>query len=119
MPLHRHECESCGHRFRILVAHGTKNETPTCPECGGTSTRRMMPLVAVQFKGSGFYKTDHGRKERSRSDRGSSETESGDSGQTESSRDSKATEDSKGSETSKTRNETKDSATSAKTSPTE
>jgi putative FmdB family regulatory protein len=119
MPLHRHECESCGHRFRILVAQGAQNETPTCPECGGTSTRRMMPLVAVQFKGSGFYKTDHGSKDSSRSDRGTAETESGDSGGKESSGDSEATEGSKGSETSKTRNESKDSSTSAKTTPTE
>ncbi len=75
MPLHRHECESCGHRFRILVTHGTENDTPTCPICGSTATRRMMPLVAVQFKGSGFYKTDHGRKDRSRSNKANTDTD--------------------------------------------
>ena len=78
MPLHRHECNECGNRFRVLVLPGVEDETPTCPVCGSISSHRLMPLVAVQFKGSGFYKTDHGRKGRSRSDKSSSETSSTD-----------------------------------------
>lgn len=85
MPLHRHECESCGHRFRILVPHGTENDAPTCPECGSRSTRRMMPLVAVQFKGSGFYKTDHGRKDRSRPAKTGTDGDAKSTGRTDSS----------------------------------
>lgn len=96
MPLHRHECESCGNRFRVLELPGVESETPTCPVCGSTSTRRLMPLVAVQFKGSGFYKTDRGRKGRARSERGPAETDPKDSGNAEPSRDSKASTDSKG-----------------------
>ena len=92
MPLHRHECESCGHRFRILVTHGTENNAPICPACGGVSTRRLMPLVAVQFKGSGFYKTDRGRKSRSRQDKGGGETKAEDSGETKSSGGSEASD---------------------------
>jgi putative FmdB family regulatory protein len=116
MPLHRHECESCGHRFRILVTHGMQNDTPTCPECGSISTRRMMPLVAVQFKGSGYYKTDHGRKSGSRSDKGGEGSESRDSGEKKSADGSKASRDSEPSTDSKARDKSKDSATSAKTS---
>lgn len=86
MPIHRHECEACGNRYRVLVLPGVDSETPTCPVCGSTASHRLMPLVAVQFKGSGFYKTDHGSKGRARS----SATES-DSGSTESSGDSKDT----------------------------
>ena len=71
MPLHRHECESCGNRFRVLELPGTEAETPTCPACGSTKSHRLMPLVAVQFKGSGFYKTDRARKAKSRSDKSS------------------------------------------------
>jgi putative FmdB family regulatory protein len=119
MPLHRHECESCGHRFRILVTQGTEIETPTCPECGSVSTRRMMPLVAVQFKGSGFYKTDHGRKDRSRSDRAGAEADSKDSAQTKASRDSKTSNGSRDKKDSSAPNESKGSAASAKTSSTE
>jgi len=73
MPLHRHECESCGNRFRVLELPGVESGKPTCPVCGGTSTHRLMPLVAVQFKGSGFYKTDRAAKTRSRSDRSGSD----------------------------------------------
>ena len=104
MPLHRHECKSCGHRFRILVTHGTENDAPTCPACGGVSTRRLMPLVAVQFKGSGFYKTDRGRKGRGRPDKGGGETKAGDS---------------KASDSAKAGSESKDSGTSTKPSSSE
>jgi putative FmdB family regulatory protein len=64
MPLHRHECDSCGNTFRVLVLPGADDETPTCPKCGSRSTHRLMPLVAVQFKGTGYYKTDYGRRGR-------------------------------------------------------
>ncbi len=113
MPLHRHKCESCGHRFRILVTHGTENDAPTCPACGGVSTRRLMPLVTVQFKGSGFYKTDRGRKGRSRQDKGGGETKAGDSGETKSSGDSEA------SDNPKAGGDSKDSSTSSKSSSSE
>jgi len=101
MPLHRHECNECGNRFRVLVLPGAEGETPTCPVCGSTSSHRLMPLVAVQFKGSGFYKTDHGRKDGSRSSRGGS-----DAGPAEA----------KSSDTSKASNKTGDTS---KTSPAE
>ena len=104
MPLHRHECESCGHRFRILVTHGTEDDAPTCPECGSISTRRLMPLVAVQFKGSGFYRTDHGRKGGGRPDKGDGDAKAGAS---------------KPSDGPKTGSESEDSRTSAKPSSSE
>jgi len=110
MPLHRHECEVCGHRFRVLVLPGTPDEEPACPNCGSRSTRRKLPLVAVQFKGSGYYRTDHGRKGSQRSDKGNSETDSGDSSSAETSSDAGS---SKG---SKDQSESKDSAASSKTS---
>ena len=89
MPLHRHECEACGNRFRVLVLPGAENETPACPVCGSTASHRLMPLVAVQFKGSGYYKTDYKRGGRSRSDKSGSETGSGGSAETKPSMDSK------------------------------
>jgi putative FmdB family regulatory protein len=61
MPLHRHECESCGFRFRVLDLE-EKEGVVICPECGSKDTHRLLPRVSVQFKGSGYYKTDHGRK---------------------------------------------------------
>jgi len=88
MPLHRHECESCGNRFRVLERPGVDEETPTCPVCGSTKSHRLMPLVAVQFKGSGFYRTDHGRKSRSRTERSGSDGDSKGDASTKSSGDS-------------------------------
>ena len=61
MPLYRHECESCGHRFRILDLDG-RTTSVTCPSCGSTKTRRLLSRVSVQFKGSGYYKTDRAPK---------------------------------------------------------
>ncbi len=62
MPLHRHECNACGYRFRVLDLE-EKEGVVTCPECGSKDTHRLFPRVSVQFKGSGYYKTDHGRKD--------------------------------------------------------
>lgn len=57
MPLYRYECESCGHRFRVL--HSRRTDDPdNCPSCGGKEIRRLLSRVSVQFKGSGYYKTD-------------------------------------------------------------
>ncbi len=61
MPLHRYECESCGHRFRILHLEGTEDQAD-CPSCGGKDTRRLLARVSIQFKGSGYYKTDRANK---------------------------------------------------------
>ena len=61
MPLHRNECTKCGCVFRILDLSGVES-VATCPACGGLQTRRLLPRVAIQFKGSGFYRTDHARR---------------------------------------------------------
>ncbi len=61
MPLYRNECRTCGYRFRTLEA-STATGTATCPACGSQESRRLLPRVAVQFKGSGFYRTDHSQR---------------------------------------------------------
>ena len=62
MPLYRYECESCSNQFTVLIRQQAQDDIPVCPECGSRETRRMVPRVAVQFKGSGYYKTDYARK---------------------------------------------------------
>jgi predicted nucleic acid-binding Zn ribbon protein len=37
-----------------------------CPECGG-KVRRLLGVPALQFKGSGWYVTDYGKGNGSRS----------------------------------------------------
>jgi putative FmdB family regulatory protein len=65
MPLYRNECEACGHRFRILQLHATKSAV-SCPACGSLRVRRLLSRALVQFKGSGYYKTDRGRRNSAR-----------------------------------------------------
>ena len=60
MPFYRYECESCGHEFRVLQPAGS-DEPVSCPKCKAETTRRMLPRVSVQFKGSGYYKTDRAK----------------------------------------------------------
>ena len=62
MPLYRYECESCSNQFSILVREQAQADVPVCPECGSNETLRMVSRVAIQFKGSGYYKTDYARK---------------------------------------------------------
>ncbi|MEW5825713.1 MAG: FmdB family zinc ribbon protein [Candidatus Bipolaricaulota bacterium] len=61
MALRRHECRACGAKFRVLESPGDENHV-VCPSCGSRDTQRLLPRVAVQFKGSGFYKTDRAKR---------------------------------------------------------
>jgi putative FmdB family regulatory protein len=63
VPLHRNECAQCGCEFRVLELPGTEDGA-VCPACGGRNVRRLLPHVALQFRGSGFYRTDHARSRR-------------------------------------------------------
>jgi putative FmdB family regulatory protein len=60
MPLYEYECKSCGKRTEVLQRFG---EAPlaACPHCGG-EVKKLFSAPAVQFKGSGFYKTDYAAK---------------------------------------------------------
>lgn len=58
MPLYEYECTKCGERTEIIQ----KLSDPPyshCPKCGG-GMRKLLSSPAIQFKGSGFYKTDYG-----------------------------------------------------------
>lgn len=44
-----------------------------CPSCGSRDTQKLLPRVAVQFKGSGFYKTDRSKRTGGSSEERSSE----------------------------------------------
>lgn len=74
MPLHRNECSACGTRYRVLSLPGSECDS-ACPTCGGRDARRLLPRVAVQFKGSGFYRTDHPRRESGSESEASTDSE--------------------------------------------
>ena len=57
MPLYEYLCGQCGERTEVLekVSAPTTHE---CPKCAG-EMKRLHSAPAIQFKGSGFYKTDY------------------------------------------------------------
>jgi putative FmdB family regulatory protein len=63
LPLYEYKCEKCGHQFEKIEGH-TASETKKCPKCGAKA-RRMLSKAAIQFKGSGWYVTDYGKKNSS------------------------------------------------------
>ena len=60
MPLYEYKCEKCGKRVEILQRVSDKPYTH-CPNCGG-DMKKQISSPAIQFKGSGFYKTDYPTK---------------------------------------------------------
>ena len=57
MPLYEYKCEKCGERVEIIQRVSDKPYSH-CPKCGG-DMKKMVSAPAIQFKGSGFYKTDY------------------------------------------------------------
>lgn len=57
MPLYEYQCNDCHERTEILQ---NISDPPYshCPKCGGTM-KKLLSAPAIQFKGSGFYKTDY------------------------------------------------------------
>ncbi len=63
MPVYEYECKKCRHRFELKRSFG-EDGSANCPICGAR-TVRIFTSVPVIFKGSGFYITDHRKKEDS------------------------------------------------------
>jgi putative FmdB family regulatory protein len=57
MPLYEYQCQACGERVEVIQ----KLSDPPyshCPKCSG-DMKKLLSAPAIQFKGSGFYKTDY------------------------------------------------------------
>jgi putative FmdB family regulatory protein len=63
MPIYEYRCEN-GHTFEVLQRM-TDDPVSVCQTCKAPVQRVFHP-VAVHFKGSGFYNTDYGTKNRKR-----------------------------------------------------
>ena len=63
MPIYEYRC-SKGHRFEAIQS---MSDAPLerCEVCGAP-VQRVMHSPAVHFKGSGFYNTDYGTRNRQR-----------------------------------------------------
>ncbi len=57
MPLYEYQCVQCGERVEIIQKVSDPPYTH-CPKCG-SEMRKLFSPPALQFKGSGFYKTDY------------------------------------------------------------
>ena len=57
MPLYEYQCTKCGERTEILQRVSDPPYSH-CPKCGG-EVKKLISSPAIQFKGSGFYKTDY------------------------------------------------------------
>ncbi|HET7433468.1 MAG TPA: FmdB family zinc ribbon protein [Thermoanaerobaculia bacterium] len=57
MPLYEYQCNQCNERSEILQSISEPPATH-CPKCGGP-VKKLVSAPAIQFKGSGFYKTDY------------------------------------------------------------
>ena len=71
MPLYEYKCEKCGERVEI-IQRVSDPPYSHCPKCGG-DMKKQVSAPAIQFKGSGFYKTDYASSS-SRSSESKSET---------------------------------------------
>jgi putative FmdB family regulatory protein len=60
MPIYEYQCTKCREVCEVLQK--AKDKPPEkCPKCGG-SVVKLISSPAIQFKGSGWYITDHPKK---------------------------------------------------------
>lgn len=87
MPLYEYQCKKCKHKFEKIQKF---SDPPVrkCPECG-SPVEKVMHAPAVQFKGTGWYVTDYGGKDKSEK----SKPEGGSDKATSEKKDSAAKED--------------------------
>lgn len=57
MPIYEYLCSQCNERHEIIQKISDDPLTH-CPKCGG-EMKKLISSPAIQFKGSGFYKTDY------------------------------------------------------------
>lgn len=93
MPIYEYECQQCSERHEIIQRF---SEAPLthCPKCGG-GMKKLFSSPAIQFKGSGFYKTDYassGSASSSSPAKGESHSESKTETKSESKSDTKASD---------------------------
>lgn len=47
MPMYQYACRSCGEAFERKLPMARAGEIQTCPQCGGTETRKVIGAIAV------------------------------------------------------------------------
>ncbi|HKR66024.1 MAG TPA: FmdB family zinc ribbon protein [Thermoanaerobaculia bacterium] len=72
MPIYEYQCNDCRERHEIIQKISDDPLT-VCPKCGG-GMKKLISSPAIQFKGSGFYKTDYASGSSSKPAESKSET---------------------------------------------
>src|SRR5439155_2300855 len=67
MPLYEYQCTKCSERVEV-IQRASDPPQGHCPKCGG-EMKKLFSAPAIQFKGSGFYKTDYAAKPAPTSER--------------------------------------------------
>ena len=83
MPLYEYQCKKCRHKFEKIQKF---SDPPVrkCPECGNP-VEKVMHAPNVQFKGTGWYVTDYGGKDKSEKSKAEGSSEKASSEKKESS----------------------------------
>jgi putative FmdB family regulatory protein len=74
MPTYEYRCRDCGEDLEVYQSF-TEDALTVCPKCGG-SLRKLFGNVGISFKGTGFYKNDHGSRSSSGDSTSASESKS-------------------------------------------
>jgi putative FmdB family regulatory protein len=72
MPLYEYQCQNCQEREEIIQKLSDPPHS-VCPKCGG-DMKKLISSPAIQFKGSGFYKTDYASSTSTKSEAKSEST---------------------------------------------
>jgi putative FmdB family regulatory protein len=52
MPLYEYVCNECGQPFEKMMRFSELNQSPNCPTCAGTNTRKQISLFASSSSSS-------------------------------------------------------------------
>jgi putative FmdB family regulatory protein len=76
LPLYEYACTECGKHIEKIQKFSDAPLTK-CEKCGG-KLKKVLSSAAIQFKGSGWYVTDYGRKSSTVPASSSSSSDNGD-----------------------------------------
>ena len=79
MPIYEYLCSQCKERHEI-IQRISEDPLTHCPKCGG-EMKKLFSSPAIQFKGSGFYKTDYASSSSKPSSSSSPESKSDSKGE--------------------------------------
>ena len=62
MPIYEYKCTECGDKFDVMQSFSDK-PLKKCKKCGG-KLRKLVSECSFHLKGSGWYVTDYGKKDK-------------------------------------------------------